>query len=303
MRARIDHAELEAPLGAALQAARALPFIGWASRLADAEPGTLSPSETFLRLARTQVMARIARDAEPGGYANHECDLYPVGPGMPEAAEALGRALQRIAEPLKTVLHRLGALLEDEAEELEPAMRQRIEAARRSLKRRAVSRLDAWQSMLLAVAVPPPEPGRMPQHVHLLRLDRRGGADRDVGLHRHWLDPTIPFATTLAAPAHGLLVTSATLRDTGEGDMEASWVSAEGRVGAVHLPSPPVRVSVASPFDYARQTLAFVVTDVPPSDTAALAAALRALFLAAGGGGLGLGQHEVAASGHAAQPY
>jgi ATP-dependent DNA helicase DinG len=47
-------------------------------------------------------------------------------------------------------------------------------------------------------------------------------------------------------------------------------------------------VSVASPFDYAAQTRAFVVTDVNARDIAASAAALRALFLAAGGGGLGL---------------
>jgi ATP-dependent DNA helicase DinG len=48
-----------------------------------------------------------------------------------------------------------------------------------------------------------------------------------------------------------------------------------------------LRASVGSPFDYARQTRAFVVNDVT-TDLAALAGAYRALFLAAGGGGLGL---------------
>ncbi|MBV8914550.1 MAG: ATP-dependent DNA helicase, partial [Acetobacteraceae bacterium] len=124
-------------------------------------------------------------------------------------------------------------------------------------------------------------------YVHTLRLERRGGADRDAGLHRHWLDPTIPFALTLARPAHGLLITSATLRDAGEGDAEAAWAAAEGRVGAVHLPSPALRVAVASPFDYAAQTRAFVVTDVG-FEVEELAGAYRALFLASGGGGLGL---------------
>ena len=46
---------------------------------------------------------------------------------------------------------------------------------------------------------------------------RDANRDNDIGLHRHWLDPTIPFAATLATPASGLLVTSATLRDGGEG--------------------------------------------------------------------------------------
>ncbi len=279
---------LEAPLEAALQAARALPGLGWSSRLVDAEPGALSPSEAFLRLARSQVLARLANDLDPAGYADSECDLYPVAPGLADAAAALRRALARVVDPLKTLLERLGAVLEDDAEDLEPAQRQRIEAARRSVQRRAIGRLEAWQAMLLAVAAPPPEPGTRPQHIHTLRLDRRGGADRDVGLHRHWLDPTVPFATVLAAPAHGLLITSATLRDTGEGDAELAWASAEARVGAAHLPSPALRVSVASPFDYAAQTRAFVVTDVGPGEIGALAGAYRALFMAAGGGGLGL---------------
>jgi ATP-dependent DNA helicase DinG len=123
-----------------------------------------------------------------------------------------------------------------------------------------------------------------------LRLERRDGVGRDVdvGLHRHWLDPTIPFAATLARPAHGLIVTSATLRDTGEDDPELAWAAAEQRVGAIHLPSPAIRVAVASPFDYAAQTRAFVVSDVGGGDIGRLAAAYRDLFLAAGGGALGL---------------
>jgi len=282
------HPELETPLDAALQAARALPALGWSGRLAgDEEPATAS--EAFLRLARTQVLARLTNEPAAGGRANLECELYPVGPGLPEAAALLGRALDRIAGPLKTLLQRLGERLEDESEELETAQRNRIEAARRSVKRRAIDRLLAWQAMLQAVAAPPPELGTRPEHVHTLHLDRREGADRDVGLHRHWLDPTMPFAQVLAAPAHGLLITSATLRDGNDtGEAEAGWPAAEARVGAEYLPSPPLRVSVASPFDYAAQTRAFVVTDVAPGDPGALAAAYLALFLASGGGALGL---------------
>ena len=96
--------------------------------------------------------------------------------------------------------------------------------------------------------------------------------------------PTVPFAMTLAAPAQGLLVTSATLRDAGGDDPEADWAAAEARVGAPHLPSPAIRVAVRSPFDYATQTRCFIVTDVAAGDAGALAAAYRALFLAAGGG-------------------
>ncbi len=293
LRRRLDdlvagHAELEAPLDAALQAARALPSLGWSGRLAGGEEPA-NPSEAFLRLARIQVLARLTGEAEAGGRGSLECELYPVGPGLPDAAILLGRALVRIAEPLKTLLERLGRKLEDESDELETAQRNRIEAAQRSMKRRAIDRLAAWQTMLLAVAAVPPAPGTRPEHVHTLHLDRREGMDRDVGLHRHWLDPTMPFANILVTPAHGLLITSATLRDGNDGgNAEAGWPAAEARVGAEYLPSPPLRVSVASPFDYAAQTRAFVVTDIAPGDPGALAAAYQALFLASGGGALGL---------------
>jgi ATP-dependent DNA helicase DinG len=310
--------ELEAPLDAALQAARALPSPGWSMRLNDTGlgppgpgeavgpeqeplsgpagpplplgpegPGRPNPSEAVLQLLRHQVLART-----PGGKLVErrvmlECDLHPLLPGLAEAAARLGRALSRIIEPLRTLADRLAARLDDEAEELDPAMRARIEAAARVLRHRAIQRLSAWQTMMADLAEPRGEPGERPAYVNFLQLDRREAGDRDAGLHRHWLDPTVPFAATLAASAHGLLVTSATLRDAGELDPEASWLAAENRVGAPHLPSPAIRAALASPFDYAQQTRCFVVTDVGP-EIAPLAAAYRTLFLAAGGGGLGL---------------
>ena len=290
-------AELEAPLDAALQAARALPAPGWSMRLAEdlpepgnTEAGQTNASEALLHILRHQVLARATgRDAEPvaGRRTALECDLHPLLPGLAEAASRLERALGRIAEPLRTLATRLQERLDNEAEELEAATRARIEATARILKHRAIDRLAAWQAMLNDAAVPPPEPGTRPSHVTFLKLDRREAGDRDVGLHRHWLDPTEPFALTLAASAHGLLITSATLRDGGEPNAELAWAAAEVRVGAPHLPSPAIRAALASPFDYAAQTQALVVSDVG-TDIPSLAAAYRELFLAAGGGGLGL---------------
>jgi ATP-dependent DNA helicase DinG len=96
-----------------------------------------------------------------------------------------------------------------------------------------------------------------------------------------------PFAEFVAAPAHGLVVTSATLRD-GSGDPEADWEAAEIRSGARHLPLAATRVTAPSPFDYAAQTRVFVVTDVRKGEMDQVAAAYRTLFEAAGGGALGL---------------
>ena len=88
-------------------------------------------------------------------------------------------------------------------------------------------------------------------------------------------------------PAHGVVITSATLRD-GSGDTEADWLAAERRTGAQHLPNPPLRAVVPSPFDYASRTRVIVITDVRKDDLAQVAAAYRELFLASQGGGLGL---------------
>ncbi len=313
---------LETPLDAALNAARALPAPGWSLRLAQEDGADLvetaqaNPTETLLSLLRRQVLARTvsspARDAGSASVAfpSEECDLHPAPEPVVVAAEQLARALGRIAEPLRTLVERLAARLDEDADTLDSVMRGRIEAMCRTIRRRAMTRLEAWIAMLEAVQEPVPA-GITPSHVLFLRLDRRpfgpgpgsgsmANVTRDVGLHRHWLDPTVPFAAAVAAPAHGLLITSATLRDQQDGAssetqpdpagnaIEASWENAEARVGATHLPSPAIRASLASPFDYARQTRCLVVTDVAHDDPAALAAAYRALFLASGGGGLGL---------------
>jgi len=99
------------------------------------------------------------------------------------------------------------------------------------------------------------------------------------------VDPTEPLEAAVLRPAHGVLVTSATLSDPGH---EAPFALAEMRTGAARLPDPPKLLRLASPFDYATNARALVVTDVGRDDPRQVAAAMRELFLAAGGGGLGL---------------
>jgi ATP-dependent DNA helicase DinG len=86
--------------------------------------------------------------------------------------------------------------------------------------------------------------------------------------------------------SHGAVITSATLRDADPGADD--WASAEVRTGALHLPEPPRRSSFGSPFDYAEQSRIFIVRDVNKREIDEIASAYRELFLAAGGGGLGL---------------
>jgi ATP-dependent DNA helicase DinG len=287
--------ELQAPLEAALQAARALPAGGWSGRLTDEGALDLvgapaNPAEAFLRAVRRQVRARSAA-AEEAGLYDAECDLFPLNADIAEIASALERALQRLEAPVRHLREKLLARMEDEAAEIEANDRLRIEAICGSLERRVLMPLGAWRAMLVRMGGEEPAPGARPDMVDWLSIERRGGQDSDAGMHRHWLDPTIPFAMQVAAPAHGVLITSATLRDAAdaeEDDPEAAWREAEGRTGAVHLPLPAIRAAVASPFDYAARTRCIVVTDVARENTAQIAGAMRELFLAAGGGALGL---------------
>jgi ATP-dependent DNA helicase DinG len=82
-----------------------------------------------------------------------------------------------------------------------------------------------------------------------------------------------------------VLVTSATLADP---VLDDPFALAEMRTGAARLPDRPKTLKLTSPFDYAANARAFVVTDVGRDDPRQVAAAMRELFLAAGGGGLGL---------------
>jgi ATP-dependent DNA helicase DinG len=126
-----------------------------------------------------------------------------------------------------------------------------------------------------------------PDTVEWMALDRLDGAETDVAVNRHWIDPGKAFAEAVAQPAHGLAVTSATLTD-GEADPEIAWAAAEAATGLRHLAESPVGARIASPFDYPAQTRIFIVTDVPRDEIGQVAAAFAALMNAAKGGALGL---------------
>jgi len=121
-----------------------------------------------------------------------------------------------------------------------------------------------------------------PDFVDWLTIERVEGREYDIGFRRHWLDPTKPLAKAVLAPAHGVLVTSATLRGA-EG-----WPSADARTGASHLAGETRHFEAQSPFDYGRNAEVLIVTDLPRGDMAALAGAYARLIEAAQGGTLGL---------------
>jgi ATP-dependent DNA helicase DinG len=269
--------EAKEMLTAAETAARALAGEGWRQRLT--EDKAQGPCEAFLIRVRQQVYAR-ARGAE--GPYSLETETKPPVPGLLEAAAKLEGALERLHRPLTALNRRLAGRLDDEADDLDGETRRRIEAVCRGLRRRALLQITAWRDMLRGLEEEVPA-----AFVDWFAVERIDGRDLDVGQFRHWIDPTVPFAEAVVRPSQGLVVTSATLTD-GSGDPEADWAAAELRSGAAHLPKPAIRAQVASPFDYGAQTRVLIVNDVRKDRLDQVGAAYRSLFLAAGGGGLGL---------------
>ncbi len=266
-----------AALDAALAAARALPADSWRERLGEGRPA--GPAEAFLAILRQQVYARAA---DTDNAYSLETEASPPVEGLLPTSTALHAALGRLKQPLLKIRQLFLARLDEEADTLDTPVRLRLEATARSLHRRAEQMVGGWLHMLAAIGAPAP-----PEFVDWFAVDRLEGRDVDLGMHRHWIDPTVPFAKAVAEPAHGVLVTSATLRDS-TGDIEADWQVAEQQTGARHLPAPSIRAAVPSPFDYARQTRVYVVKDIRKTDPDQVAAAYRELFLASGGGALGL---------------
>ena len=262
---------------AILGAAQALPGPGWSGRTADGRPH--GPTEAFLANVRRQVYTRVT---DAGSLYDLETDVRPLVDGLAGTGDRLHAALGALARPMAVLRQRLMARLDNEADALDSPTRTRIEAICRGLQRRGEVQLPGWQSMLETLTEPPTA-----AFVDWFGVQRIAGRDIDVGMHRHWIDPTAPFADAVAARAHGVVVTSATLTD-GTGDNTTDWQTAEARTGAAHLAAPALRARVASPFDYAAQTRVLCVGDVRKDDLDQVAAAYRELFKAAGGGALGL---------------
>ena len=268
--------DLTLALNEILDGARVLPGQGWRNRIKDGAPH--GATETFLALVRRQVLSR----SDTSSPYSLEAETMPLADGVAEAAKALDTALQRLELPMHRLMSGFARKLDAESATLASDARTRIEGLMRTLERRGAIPVAAWRSMLASLAAQTP-----PEFVDWFAVDREAGHDIDIGLFRHWVDPTLPFARALADHTHGMVVTSATLLN-GDVNAAADWANAEARVGASHLAPPVERTSLISPFNYISRTKVLVITDVRKDDLTQVAAAYRELFLASGGGGLGL---------------
>ncbi|MBU1384520.1 MAG: ATP-dependent DNA helicase [Alphaproteobacteria bacterium] len=270
----------------AVRAAAQLPGEGVSGRIAPAsgEVNPVGPIERFLLAGLEQLRARTSENASGSGTEfGMECALKPVTDPVLETAREAAQALAAVEAPLLALARHLEDILDDEAAELDGSQRSRIEGALRGLDRRARMTLPGWRSMLAALDAASDEPD--PDFVDWLSAEAAFGRIMNVALRRHWIDPTVPLEAAVIMPAHGVLVTSATLSDPNSDD---PFDMARLRTGSARLIEPARTLKVESPFDYAANARVIVVNDLIKDDPRQTAAAMRELFLAAGGGGLGL---------------
>ena len=261
----------------ALAAAQSLPSDGWLGRLA--ENMADGPIEALLAQVRAVTYARDESGGIEAGYGI-ETEAAQLPGELVEAAGEAGAALAAIRVPLIRLAGRLEAVMEDAPDWLDAQGRARIEGSRHSLSWR-IDLLAAWEALLGRLGGPAD-----PEFVDWLAVERGDAREFDVGLHRHWLDPMKPFARVVLEPAHGVMLTSATLTD--RDDSGPDWPGAIARSGAPHLELEPRTAAHDSPFDYTRRAEVLIVTDIRKGDVAGLAGAYARLIEASDGGVLGL---------------
>jgi ATP-dependent DNA helicase DinG len=174
---------------------------------------------------RATVLARDESGGTEAGYGLETEAAQLDGPMLEAAAEAL-EALEDLRQPLLRLTVRLEAIVEEgrTGSMARPARGSRARAVRSW----RTDLLAGWIALLGRLGGPAD-----PDYVDWLALDRSDGREWDMGLHRHHLDPMKPFAEVVLAPAHGVLMTSATLTDGGD------WSGAVARSGAARLDVQP----------------------------------------------------------------
>ncbi len=260
-------------IAAARHAAEALPGDGWLQRLN--ENAASGPLEELLAAVRACVYARDESGGQEAGYGL-ETEAAQLDGAFIERAGAAQAALAELRIPLIRLGLRLEAIMAEPPDWLDGPGRARIEGARHSLAWR-IDLLAAWEALLERLGGPAD-----PEYVDWLAVERGDAREFDIGIHRRWLDPMKPFAKVVLEPAHGVMLTSATLKDADD------WDAAVTRSGAPSLGLAPRLSSFDSPFDYAAQAEVLIVTDVPKGDVSALAGAFGRLIEASRGGALGL---------------
>lgn len=261
-----------------LEHSRILTADGWKKRLKDNQPK--GACEEFILAVYRQVHSRA--QGRNGPYSI-ETQTFPLHEDILPCVDKLTTALTDLQKPMLSLAERLRKKLQDQADTLESDTKKRIEAVQSALERRAQMTIGAWIGMLETLKSEKPNEA----FVDWMEIERYDGRAIDIGLYRHWVDPMIPFSGALKPQAHGVVITSATLRD-GTDDPQVNWNVARQRTGVNYLSEHPVQEAYNSPFDYSKRTKIIVITDVDKNDLGQVSSAYQKLFESAGGGAIGL---------------
>lgn len=259
-------------------AANFLPEPGWMERVHKAMPKGII--EEFLMAVRNHVLSRAEM---PNSPYDIETDTRPLSDEITQHLGTLSHAIRNLINKIMTLMTDLAREIEDDSNEL--ISKRSVLSLIRSLQQRCVDPLTGWYNILLSLTEDMPT-----EFVDWFAIRRIDGRDFDIGLFRHFVDPMAPFAKTMSQHAHGVVITSATLKSNSS-DNDESWHQAEQRTGGKYIRemhNMPLRVQIPSPFHYAEQTKVILISDVDGRNNTEMAGAFNALFQASGGGALGL---------------
>ena len=195
-------------LSQAVRAAAALPGEGWSGRIAPpgGEVSPIGPIEAFLVAVLEQLRpAPSARSSAWSARRGRRWSWCARPRRWPRGRWRRSRRRWwrwRATWPTRSTRTR---------DTLTTSDRARIEGALRGLDRRARMMLPAWRSMLKALEEDAEDD---PDFVDWFDANFMYGRVVDAACRRHWVDPSEPLAAAVLAPAHGVLVTSATLADS-----------------------------------------------------------------------------------------
>ncbi|MEM9469441.1 MAG: ATP-dependent DNA helicase [Pseudomonadota bacterium] len=269
--------EMQADLENIISASSRLTADGWAKRLKNNEPK--GPTEDFILALYEQILARAPNTNTPYSI---ETETYPATDKVLKAAKKLHMTLKDLKKPMQDLAAKMRQKINDQADTLESDTRKRLDAVQAGLERRAQLNIGAWIGMLESLV----NGAAQEEFIDWTQIERFDGRTVDIGLYRHWIDPMIPFSSSIKPAAHGVAITSATLKDNAQDEQD--WQAAYDRTGAPYLSSYVAQESFDSPFNYKNQTRILVVNDVRKDDLAQVASAYETLFSASNGGAIGL---------------
>ena len=252
----------------------------WLSRIEQNKAET--DFEIFLSLVRRQVLSRQDSSYEDDIY-NLETDTFPLADRLEETAEILNSEIQAAASKAITFVRLIQDKLNKDAATLTGAEKQRYEGIIRQTQHKILDVFTEWGDILSLIIK-----GRNPEgSVSRMVIVKIDGHEIDVAIFRHYINPMIPFSKLMQPYTHGILLTSATLKDKSLDELQ-NWRWAEIRTGAKYLNPSPYEIAISSPFDYSSQTRVIIVTDINKNKYEPLAFAMKEMFIAAKGGAIGL---------------